>query len=183
MTTTTSILSRKLQHLFRLLDSDHDGYLARHDLSVRAEALAAPFAAPPEKVHGLRDALYHIWDAYLRQMDEDGDGKLTSTEYEHGMRAALDGDATAFIDSLHDARAAWRALFEPGRDGHLSFNEYAKLVQGMGGIAPGDAEKAFRHLDHDADGSLRPDEARTAVVEFFTSEDPKADGNWLYGPL
>ncbi len=45
------------------------------------------------------------------------------------------------------------------------------------------AAPGFQRLDHDADGKLRQEEIRAAAVEYFTSEDPDADGNWLYGPL
>ncbi len=184
MTTTTApVLSRKLQHMFRILDSDQDGYLEVQDMSARAEALAAPFAAPPERVQALSRSLQHIWDEYLQQMDKDGDGKLTSAEYEQGFRAAIDRDSSALVDSLYNTVTAWFDLFDVDREGHLSYDEYAKMTQGMGGIAQAEMKKAFGRLDHDNDGRLRPEEVRTAVVEFFTSEDPDADGNWLYGPL
>lgn len=62
-TTATSMLSRKLQHMFRTLDSDQDGYVAAQDISAHADALAAPFATQPEKIQTLSDALLHIWDA------------------------------------------------------------------------------------------------------------------------
>lgn len=182
-TTATSILSRKLQHMFRLLDSDHDGYVAAQDISARAEALAAPFAAQPDKVETLKESMHHVWDEYLQQMDADGDGKLTSDEYERGIRTAIDRDFDGLVDSLHNSAAAWYDMFDADREGHLSFDEYTKLAQGMGGVVPQGKEKAFGRLDHDSDGSLRAEEARTAVVEFWTSEDPEADGNWLYGPL
>ncbi|MEU6153222.1 EF-hand domain-containing protein [Actinosynnema sp. NPDC047251] len=181
--TATSILSRKLQHMFRLLDNDQDGYVTAQDISARADALAAPFGAHPEKAQALKDSMHHIWDTYLQQVDEDGDGRLTAADYERGIRAAIDGDNAGFVDSLHRSAAAWYALFEADRDGHLNFDEYATLARGMGGAAAEGREQAFRRLDHDADGSLRAEEVRKAVVEFWTGEDPDANGNWLYGPL
>ncbi|MFI9000530.1 hypothetical protein [Streptomyces sp. NPDC053541] len=41
--------------------------------------------------------------------------------------------------------------------------------------------EAFRHLDRDGDGTLTRAEVRTAVIEYFTSPDPNAPGNWYFG--
>ncbi|MEU4805008.1 EF-hand domain-containing protein [Actinosynnema sp. NPDC023587] len=182
-TTTTSILSRKLQHMFRMLDSDQDGYVTADDISARADALAAPFSAQPEKVRKLKESLHHVWDQYLREADEDGDGKLTAADYERGIRAAIDRDSDGLVDALHRSAAAWYDLFDAEREDHLSLDEYTTLARGMGRTAHQDNEQAFRRLDRDADGHLRAEDVRTAIVEFWTSEDPDADGNWLYGPL
>ncbi|MBY8854447.1 hypothetical protein K7G98_41880, partial [Saccharothrix sp. MB29] len=67
-------------------------------------------------------------------------------------------------------------------DGCLELEEYVRLGEALG-VPPQDMKTAFRRLDRDADGSLPPGEIHEAVVEYFTSEDPEADGNWLYGPL
>lgn len=116
-------------------------------------------------------------------MDKDGDGKLTSAEYERGIRTAIERDFDGFIDSLFNSAGAWYDLFHPVHDGSLNLEEYTMLAQGMGVIAPADIKMAFCRLDHDADGNLRHEEFRRAIIEFWTSEDPEADGNWLYGPL
>ncbi|WP_330294221.1 EF-hand domain-containing protein [Streptomyces sp. NBC_00503] len=182
-TTATPILTRKLQHMFNLLDVDQDGYLTMADLPALADALAVPFAAQPEKIQTLREALLRIWEAHLGQMDENGDGRLDTAEYERGIRAATAEDPKAFLRTMHAAVAAWFSLFDTNGDGHLDLDEYTQLGQAIGGISPQDMAKAFQRLDRDGDGRLQPEEIRVAVIEFFTSEDPDADGNWLYGPL
>ncbi|GAA3463777.1 MULTISPECIES: EF-hand domain-containing protein [Saccharothrix] len=181
-TTVTSILTRKLNHMFRILDTDQDGHLTARDMPAMADALAVPFAEQPEKVERLRAALLHIWEAHLERMDEDGDGRLTAAEYELGVRTALAEDADALLDSLNDTVAAWFSLFDADADGYLELEEYVRLGEALG-VPPQDMKTAFRRLDRDADGRLPPCEVREAVVEYFTSEDPEADGNWLYGPL
>lgn len=184
MTTDVStILSRKLRHMFDMLDADRDGRLTAEDMTGLADALAVPFAARPEKVQALREALRHIWDAHLRRMDTDGDGGLAPAEYERGVRLAIAEDSAALIEALNDTVVAWFALFDEDGDGLLGIDEYVKVGQAIGGIPAPDMRRAFERLDHDADGGLRQEEIRAAAVEYFTSEDPDADGNWLYGPL
>ncbi|MFI6170550.1 hypothetical protein ACIBCN_27465 [Nocardia sp. NPDC051052] len=50
------------------------------------------------------------------------------------------------------------------------------------GIDPAHSSDAFRRLDRDGDGSLSYAEFRTAIVEFYLSDDQNAPGNWLLGP-
>ncbi len=46
----------------------------------------------------------------------------------------------------------------------------------MGAVA-----EAFSHLDGDGDGLLSAEEFTRAVIEFWSSTDPNAPGNWLMG--
>src|SRR4051794_12968434 len=52
-----------------------------------------------------------------------------------------------------------------------------------GSTPPGSnvADEAFRHLDQDGDGYLSADEFITAIVEYWSSDDPDAPGNWAMG--
>ncbi|MFD0329883.1 hypothetical protein ACFQZC_21005 [Streptacidiphilus monticola] len=43
------------------------------------------------------------------------------------------------------------------------------------------ADEAFAHLDTDGDGRLSAEEFVTAIIEFWTSRDPDAPGNWWTG--
>src|SRR4051794_36073404 len=52
-----------------------------------------------------------------------------------------------------------------------------------GSTPPGSnvADEAFRHLDQDGDGYLSADEFITAIVEYWSSDDPDGPGNWAMG--
>ena len=56
-------------------------------------------------------------------------------------------------------------------------------MQAAFGTRPDDADTSFVLLDHDHNGALSVDELVTAAHEYYTSADPKAPGNSLYGPL
>ncbi|MEC4019444.1 EF-hand domain-containing protein [Streptomyces sp. H27-D2] len=43
------------------------------------------------------------------------------------------------------------------------------------------ADEAFRHLDLDSDGRLSGEEFVSGIIEYWTSTDPAAPGNWWTG--
>jgi Ca2+-binding EF-hand superfamily protein len=51
------------------------------------------------------------------------------------------------------------------------------------GLPPDSLNEAFTALDTDGDGHLSRTEIRTAVDEYYTSEEPDTPGNWLFGPF
>ncbi|MEV7616666.1 EF-hand domain-containing protein [Streptomyces sp. NPDC089799] len=178
----TSVLTRKLRHLFVLLDADGDGFLTAGDLPAVANRLAGAFPADPEKARRLRLALERIWEGHLRHMDGGGAGRLDPAAYERGVRAATAATPEAFLSALHEAAAAWLSLCDADGNGAVDFDEYTRMGRVLG-IAPEEMEVAFARLDRNGDGYLEPEGVHAAVIEFFTSDDPEAAGNWLYGPL
>lgn len=182
-TVENSVLSTKLRRMFAFLDTDQDGTLVSGDLTVIADRLADVVPTVPEKVQRLRDALAVIWDQHLRHMDYDGNGRIDPAEYERGVREAIDADPSALVAALHDVVAACLDICDTDHDGLINLDEYTLLGQSVTGGSPEDMAQAFAKLDLDGNGTLDAEEIRSAVAEFFTSEDPDARGNWLYGPL
>lgn len=182
-TAETSVLSTKLRRMFAFLDTDQDGTLIGGDLTAIADRLAAAVPTLPEKVQRLRDALTVVWDQHLRNMDFDGDGRIDPAEYERGVREAIDAGPSALVAALHDVVAASLDICDTDGDGLINLDEYTLLGQAVTGGSPQDMAVAFAKLDLDGNGTLDAEEIRAAVTEFFTSEDPNARGNWLYGPL
>jgi Ca2+-binding EF-hand superfamily protein len=177
------VLSTKLRRMFAFLDTNQDGSLTEQDLTAIADRLSVAIPTRPEKVQRMRDALAAIWDQHLRGMDDDGDGQIDPAEYERGFREAIARDGSTLVDLLHDLVAASLDICDTDNDGLITLEEYTLLGQAVSGCTPEDRATAFAKIDLDGNGSLSPEEIRNAVVEYFTSEDPKARGNWLYGPL
>jgi Ca2+-binding EF-hand superfamily protein len=46
-----------------------------------------------------------------------------------------------------------------------------------------DVEAAFDRLDLDQDGNISVTELVEAARQYYTSTDPDAAGNWLFGPI
>ncbi|GGT24956.1 MULTISPECIES: EF-hand domain-containing protein [Streptomyces] len=179
----TPVLTHKLRHMFALLDTDRDGYLTAADLPAAADRMAAALPAGQEKAERLRTALGRIWEAHLRPMAGDGTGRLGLAAYERGVRQAVATAPAAFLTAVHEAAAAWLALCDADGNGRIVLDEYLRMGEALGGIAREDMEDAFGRLDRSGDGGLDPVDVHAAVIEFFTSDDPEAAGNWLYGPL
>ncbi|GAA4011369.1 hypothetical protein GCM10022247_37200 [Allokutzneria multivorans] len=182
-TNVASVLSLKLRRMFDILDADRDGHLTAEDMPALADALAVPFAAVPDKMRDLRAALSNIWDAHLSQMAEESGGRLSPAGYERGVRVAIAEDGESLVEALNDTVVAWFALFDTDDDGLISREEYVQIGGPLGGVSVEEMGQAFDRLDHDGDGELSIEEIRTAAAEYFTSDNPDADGNWLYGPL
>ncbi|MFC9295666.1 hypothetical protein ACFTWH_15175 [Streptomyces sp. NPDC057011] len=49
------------------------------------------------------------------------------------------------------------------------------------GVPRKELDEAFSELDRNGDEVLSREEISTAVLEYFTSEEPDAPGNWLFG--
>ncbi|BAY49440.1 calcium-binding EF-hand-containing protein [Scytonema sp. HK-05] len=76
-----------------------------------------------------------------------------------------------------------QALFsicDRDNDGSLEQSEFAKFHEAFG-CTPANSQLAFKHLDADGDGTLTVEELLNAWHEYYTSNDPQARGNWLYG--
>ncbi|MBV9140846.1 MAG: hypothetical protein JO115_08000 [Pseudonocardiales bacterium] len=49
------------------------------------------------------------------------------------------------------------------------------------GLTEAEANEAFAHLDTDGDGLLSAEEFIRATIEYWSSTDPDAPGNWWMG--
>ncbi|MGA5424361.1 EF-hand domain-containing protein [Streptomyces lavendulocolor] len=179
----TSVLDTKLTQHFGLLDADGDGQFSRHDLLGLADRLGLAFAAEPAKVARLRDAYADLWDSYMQAMDSDGNGALDREEYRTGVRRAATDDPQGFADRVSEMVEAWMSICDTDNDGIITLAEFTTMYTQTLGIDAADITKAFQHLDVDGDGTLSRNEIRRAAEEFYTSDDPQARGNWLFGPL
>lgn len=63
-------------------------------------------------------------------------------------------------------------------DGRIPVDAFTSSCGRCRGLA-----HAFAKLDLDGDGYISAAEFTRLYLEFFTSEDPEAPGNWFWGPL
>lgn len=110
---------------------------------------------------------------------ENNDGRLSRDEFERSMVTNfVDGDR---FDTLFEpaARAVVRALDLDG-DGQVDRQEF-KVFQDAFGRSETHCATAFGKLDRDGDGQLTVGELPAATREYYTSADPDAVGNFLFG--
>ena len=176
---TTNLLSRKIGRHFDQIDVNGDGKIDQNDfaliVSLMREEFPEPSAEP--KLEALNNAYQGLWEQMRRDMDVDSDGTVSREEYVKRLqsdrkaeyRAAIAPVAKAIID-----------LADVNGDGMLDVRELAKVHRALN-MGTKDHQAAMAKLDLDGDGKVSESELVQAIEEFFSSEDPEAGGNYLFG--
>lgn len=165
----------KVASVFDAMDRHHRGYLTADDF----EALATRWttlrglAEGTERYTRLREIMTGWWTSL-------------SAAAEDPERATLD-DVMTVVDQLPTmtdavtatADAMFEATDENG-DGRISRGEYRQLIEAWNG-QPTDTDEVFGLLDLDGDGSISQPEFRRLWTEFWTGNDPKEPGTWVFG--
>ncbi|MEU6236298.1 EF-hand domain-containing protein [Kitasatospora sp. NPDC047058] len=77
---------------------------------------------------------------------------------------------------------AFLAVADVDGSGTVDAGEFFVFQRGhFAGLSRDDANEAFRRLDRDGGGRLSAAEFVSGVIEFWTSRDPEAPGNWWAG--
>ncbi|MFD6160045.1 EF-hand domain-containing protein [Nocardia sp. NPDC060256] len=176
-----SAKNQKFNTLFDWFDQGQDGYLSESDFHQMAILFTAlPGGDAPENAKALHDAFDKWWSLLLAGGDSDGDGKLDRQEFITVMQSSVTTPEN-FETAVLAIADAFMRIVDTNNDGTLSFDEYVRMYDSLG-VDPAHSSDAFRRLDRDGDGSLSYDEFRTAITEFYLSDDENAPGNWLLGP-
>lgn len=179
------LLDRKLVRAFEMLDTDQDGRLVEADLLALADRLAAAFGLDGEavKINRLKDAFRELWTEDLAVMDTDENGHVDRREFLAGMRKAAVNDREGHLARLGTMVGAWMDICDTDGNGVVDSREFVTMYTKTLGASPEDLTVAFDTLDRDGNGYLDHDEIRQATEEYYTSTDPQAPGNSLFGPL
>jgi Ca2+-binding EF-hand superfamily protein len=179
----TLFQERKLARMFEVMDVNGDGLIDRSDFTARVAAVARLSCwgdHSPEYIHNL-DASLKEWRALCETVDTDQDGSITIAEFLSWGNIFLDDRAAVRAWARGDVQLLFDAVDTDG-DERITIEEYRTYltVCGVDGSA---ADAFFAHADLNEDGRVTRSEMSHAVEEFFVSENPKAGGNFLFGPL
>ncbi|KAG6878122.1 hypothetical protein C0993_011836 [Termitomyces sp. T159_Od127] len=130
--------------LFRVADASKRGLVSWDDFTVFETLLKRP------------DADY--WMAF-RYFDVDHDGYITYDEFKNVFTANVGPDAIPF-----DFDCDWVKLYLGKKNGThvLGYNEFTQLMKGLQGER---LRQAFKYLDADQDGFIRPDQFKRIILE------------------
>ncbi|MDI3409035.1 EF-hand domain-containing protein [Streptomyces cavernicola] len=177
------LLTTKISRGFDQLDADGDGRLTEHDHILAGRAVAKSLgheAGSPQEAR-IIDAYLTIWrDLHAPQLPAGADA-ITKEQFlaSTGSLADQPDIARAVLGGL---AGAFLAIADTGGDGHIDPDEFFAFQRGhFPALTRTTADEAFRHLDRDSDGKLSAEEVTTAIVEYWTSTDPAAPGNWWTG--
>jgi Ca2+-binding EF-hand superfamily protein len=177
------LLKAKIEHGFSHLDVDGDGLLTAQDHVLMgrraAEALGHAPGSPPEQT--IIDAYLRIWrELHLPHIP--GGGDAISREQFIASTGSLADDPDAAQAGLGALAEAYLAIADTDADGRVSPAEFLVFQRGhFPGLTEAEVGEAFAHLDTDGDGNLTAEEFTRACVEFWSSTDPDAPGNWWMG--
>ena len=179
----TELQTRKIDLLFDQIDENRNGELEIQDVQGFGTRILKSFGEGlgSEKAQTLFKTFMGIWETICAEMDTNKDGKISRAEFRSGMDSAfVDGGKYDVI--FRPATQAVLDLCNANDKGEMPFGEFLKLQNGFG-TTPADSKAAFVALDRDHNGSLSVDELVVAAKQFYTSDDPNAVGNALFGPL
>ncbi|MGW5049805.1 EF-hand domain-containing protein [Actinokineospora sp. NPDC004072] len=184
VTAVPNLLDRKIDVCFGHGDQNGDGVLEPADALALAARIVAFLGEPfgTQKAQALLVAFETFWAHMSKAMDANQDGKVTPLEWREGMKTAFAGDPAKFEAGFRPLAEALFAICDRDGDGKVGPAEFAGFQKAFGTSAD-NIRIAFEKLDHNGNGYLEVDELLVAWQEFYTSSDPDARGNWLFGDI
>ena len=186
-----ALLRWKMNRWFDCLDADGDGRLTFHDYELAALRAARAFSHRPgsREQRRLHACFRKLWRRHERAARRAGaaeglpDGApLTREVFVAHMARALAQERRALLAAVNSLCCAMVDVADDDGDNQVSEREYRVLLAAAFRlVSERDLRTAYRTLDRDASGVLEHNEIHEAFVEFFSSTDPAAQGNWLLG--
>ncbi|HEU5129701.1 MAG TPA: EF-hand domain-containing protein [Glycomyces sp.] len=177
------ILTAKIAHSFDLLDADGDGRLTEHDhilMGRRAAAALGHRPGSPEEAR-ITTAYTRIWNDLHRPLVAAGEDHIGKEAFIASTRS-LAGDPDAAETTLGALARVYLSVADADGSGDVTVDEFAVFQRShFPDLTQDDIDKAFAHLDRDGSGRLTPGEFTGAILEYYTSTDPDAPGNWFMG--
>ncbi|MEN9610375.1 MAG: hypothetical protein RLZZ628_1189 [Bacteroidota bacterium] len=176
----SQFIQRKRALAFFFLDKSRDGYLKQSDFTSFAQGVAEGlgFEAGSDAYNKLTDTYSTIWNQFFKMLDLEGDDQLTLLEYINGYDKLIaipnfEGILAGVARTIFDA-------IDTNGNGTISPDEYAAFLS-PNGFTKEEANAVFQKLDTNGNGVISRDEFAQHQLEYWTSEDVNATGNWVFG--
>ncbi|WP_260606670.1 EF-hand domain-containing protein [Streptomyces sp. WAC08241] len=183
MMTGQDFLTAKIERGFDQLDVNGTGVLTEDDHVEMGRRVAASLghADNSPETGRIVDAYTAIWREVHLPFLPAGSRGIPRERFVASTRA-LAGNPEAARTALGRIAETYLRIADIDQDGRISPAEFLAFQRGhFPELTEQSAAEAFAHLDTDGDGALSPAEFTDAVVEFWTSSDPDAAGNWWMG--
>ncbi len=175
----SDLIDRKVTHVVALCDQNGDGVLEVADFETWVGRMAAIRGWDPDSDgHARLDRLYLDTVRTVHEAYGDEDGRVTVARFAEVLKSIGESGGPEF--------QAWGdgffGLLDADGDGRIGRDEYRDFLAALL-LDRAAADQAFARLDLDGDGYISGDEFTRLYLEFFSSEDPEAPGNWFWGPF
>ncbi|GAA2734275.1 EF-hand domain-containing protein [Streptomyces nogalater] len=124
----TTEANDRVRLVFSLFDADGNGVLEADDFELMGKRVVA---AVPEAADGARsrllDAFRRYWQTLLRELDADGDGRVSPEEF-----AAIVLDPQRFDATVDEFADALAAMGDPDGDGLVERTHFTALMTAIG---------------------------------------------------
>ncbi len=177
----TDLQRRKLTRMFRYLDGDGDGVLARGDYDRICEALLRAVEAreaSPESAE-IRESYAVEWGELQAEADARGDGRVTLEGWLSYRDAQLSGP-DAFAVMIEPYVHTVFALLDRDGDGSLTRADVRRYL-GLYGMSTEALAEIFEHIDPERRGVFSRAAIGELARDFYFSDDERAPGSWLLG--
>ncbi|MFF2554128.1 patatin-like phospholipase family protein [Nocardia sp. NPDC058058] len=175
------LVRAKLTRFFDLFDLDGDQRVTDREYVKAADRICAAFGVAPDsgigaRVHG---AFKEFWTGLCREAGVADCAELDRDRYVEAL-ARLTTDAAGYEQNVLPAIAAILAAADQDRDAVLNVEELRALLTALR-VDTADIHAVSLRLDTNNDGVLSLDELDEAFCDYFTSDEPGAPGNLLFG--
>lgn len=180
----TDMLTVKIEFGFDQLTARSGGILdgPSHVAMGRRAAAALGHALGSADEARMIEAYLRIWREVHLPHVERGSRGLTKDEFVRSLIGLADGDAKVRESTLGALADTFFSVADEDGDGRLDAEEFWAFQHGhFPELTRAALAEGFAHLDADADGYLSRAQFTTVIVEYWTSRDPEAPGNWWLG--
>lgn len=180
----TEFQETKLRIFFDLLDHDRNGFVEKDDFLSIGENLRMILMLKEKDNEHLRiiKICQKAWEDIYAYVDQNRDQRASIHEWlmyaneriVNCRKLEYDNSVNMVVDYIFN-------LFDRNHDNSISIQEYLNLFMTFR-LEARHSAKAFIRLDRNEDNLISKEEFYTGTEEFFRSNNPKARGNWLFGP-
>ncbi|XP_049842635.1 calexcitin-2-like [Schistocerca gregaria] len=173
---------KKLMYIFHVFfDVNRSGTIDKKDFEMAIEKICrsrgwAEGSAEQQKTRG---ALLEVWQALQQRADADSDGEVSEAEW-----IQMWDDFAKGGDSALQWQSRYRDFMfqhvDASGDGSIDLDEFVKVYTSYG-ISADECKNAFSKFTNDQTVKVTPQVFEKLWREFFSSTDPQAPGNFIFG--
>jgi|GEM_PF-716954 len=179
--TLSKVKQAKFRHYFDMTDANNDGVVTKADFELAAEETRKQLGLTEgtAEAEQLLVSVMSYWESLAQHADVNHDGQIELQEW-------LDhwGHVVASQEMINQLVGGYGqtvlAVYDRDNDGRLTYEDFSAYYLGHQ-IPEENCKLAFAKMDADGDSYVDNDEFYNTAMQFFTSDDADAPGNYLFG--